>query len=83
MEVLYAHGAKEITLSAAGIGVYPAVFAAFLSRRPVKIKLPEKFVTSAQALQDDFAPIPQSMIPAGILELTDLNEIISHLKIKE
>ena len=83
MEVLHAHGAKEITLSASGIGVYPAVFAAFLSRRPVKIKLPEKFITYAQALQDDFAPIPQSMIPAGILELTDLNEIISHLKIKE
>lgn len=80
IELLYAQGAKEITLSAAGIGVYPEVFAAFLSDRPVKIKLPEKFLTYRESLADDFAPIPQSMIPAGILNLTDLDEIITLLK---
>jgi hypothetical protein len=80
VELLYAQGAKEVTLSASGIGVIPAVFAAFLSEKPVKIKLPEKFTTYREALADDFAPIPQSMIPAGILKLTDLDEIIKFLK---
>ena len=80
VELLYAQGAKEVTLSASGIGVIPAVFAAFLSERPVKIKLPEKITTYREALADDFAPIPQSMIPAGILKLTDLDEIIKLLK---
>ena len=80
VELLYAQGAEEVTLSACGIGVYPAVFAAFLSERPVKLKLPEKFTTYREALADDFAPIPQSMIPAGILKLTDLDEIIKLLK---
>ena len=73
VELLYAQGAKEITLSCSGIGVIPAVFAAFLSEKPVKIKLPEKFTTY-------FAPIPQSMIPPGILKLTDWDEIIKFLK---
>ena len=80
VELLYAQGAKEVTLSASGIVVIPAVFAAFLSERPVKIKLPEKITTYREALADDFAPIPQSMIPAGILKLTDLDEIIKLLK---
>ena len=80
VELLYAQGAKEITLSCSGIGVIPAVFAAFLSEKPVKIKLPEKFTTYREALADDFAPIPQSMIPPGILKLTDLDEIIKFLK---
>lgn len=80
VELLYAQGAKEITLSCSGIGVIPAVFAAFLSEKPVKIKLPEKFTTYREALGDDFAPIPQSMIPAGILQITDLDEIIKFLK---
>ena len=80
VELLWSQGAKEITLSASGIGVYPAVFAAFLSERPVKLKLPEKFIFYREALEEDFAPIPQSMIPAGILNLTDLDEIIHYLK---
>ena len=80
IELLYAEGAEEITLSCSGIGTIPAVFAAFLSRRPVKIKLSGKVMTYRDALADDFAPIPQSMIPYGILKITDLDEIIKYLK---
>ena len=79
IELFYQNGTKDILLTASGIGMIPAVFAAFLSERPVKLELKEKLTTYLEnscALNDT---LPQSMIPEGILSITDLDDIVKRL----
>ncbi len=77
IELLKDHGIGRIRLTASGIGVIPAVLAAFLSDESVTFvppeEIPEGFLANAG---DQAAPIPQSMIPDGILKITDIGEML-------
>ncbi len=78
--LLAAHGNKDITLTAKGIGCYPALLAAFLATRRVKLQLPEDFTTTyAEEALNDYGTCPQSMMIPGILALTDLDKIRAEL----
>ncbi|MBQ7695001.1 MAG: acetylxylan esterase [Lentisphaeria bacterium] len=68
-------GTKEITLTASGIGLVPAVLAALFS--PVKVKTAfttrcRTFFESGLSGTDN---LPQSMAVADILEFTDMDEL--------
>ena len=79
IELFRQNGTKDITLSASGIGMVPAIFAAFLCEHPVKLVLQDKLTTYLEnscAVNDT---LPQSMIPEGILKLTDLDDIMNRL----
>jgi len=69
-------GTKNITLTGKGIGLYVAVFAAFLDPQ-VKLLIPEGEppLSYADGIRRKFDPIPQSMIPYGILKLTDVDQL--------
>ncbi len=79
LELFHQNGTADIRLSAAGIGMIPAIFAAFLSEHPVKLVLKDNLTTYLEnscTVNDTF---PQSMIPEGILALTDLDDIVKRL----
>ena len=81
INLISAHGAEKITLKAFGHSRYPAIFAAFLSDKKVKLELVGGMpVTYEQAFSDPSAPIPQSGVPLGILKIADIDEIVAHLK---
>ena len=68
-------GIEEITLTASGIGMIPAILAAFFS--PVKVKTAfdtrcRTFLESSLSGTDN---IPQSMTPEDILRITDFDEL--------
>ena len=68
-------GTKEITLTASGIGLVPAVLAALFS--PVKVKTAfttrcRTFFESGLSGTDN---LPQSMAVADILKFTDMDEL--------
>jgi len=76
IQLLRAQGTEKITLTGRGIGLYVAVFAAFLDGK-VKLIFPEGEapLSYAEGIRRRFDPIPQSMIPFGILKLTDVDEL--------
>lgn len=74
--LLAAHGNENITLTASGIGCYPALLAAFLGAGQVTLRLPEDFTsTYAQEALSRRGDCPQSMMLPGILTLTDLDKL--------
>ena len=79
IELLWQNGTTDITLTASGIGMVPAIFAAFLSRRPVKLALDEKVPTYLEHCCERKFVLPQSMVPAGILHITDLDDLVNRL----
>ena len=79
IELLYCNGTTDILLSASGIGMIPAIFAAFLSGHPVKLKLFDKVTTYLDNCLSCKALLPQSMVPEGILTITDLDDILNRL----
>lgn len=73
--VLKHTGTDNITLTADGIGMVPAILAAFLSPIPVKTALNSRcrtFLDSALAMTEQ---LPQSMAIFNILKLTDMDEL--------
>ena len=76
INLLHSHGAESITLKAFGNSRYPALFAALLSDKKVKIELAGGLpATYEQAFDDLTSPIPQSCVPYGILKIADIDEI--------
>ncbi|MBQ9501601.1 MAG: acetylxylan esterase, partial [Lentisphaeria bacterium] len=71
--LLKQHGAKKIVLRCSGIGRIPALFAAVIARAGYAPDRPLESCASASL--DKMGPIPQSMLPAGFLELTDFDEL--------
>ena len=82
INLLRENGAKEITLRAAGYGMYPAIFAAVLSAEPVKLVLKDRLITYEEAGKAIVSPIPQSFVPAGILKIADLDELLTFCKVE-
>ena len=71
--LLKQHGAQKITLRCSGIGRIVALFAAVIAKVDYA---PDKALgNAADACLDRLAPIPQSMLPAGFLALTDFDEL--------
>lgn len=83
LNLLREHGAKEITLRAAGYGTYPAIFAAVLSPMPVKLVLEDRLITYEEAGKAILSPIPQSFVPAGILKIADLDELLDYCNLEK
>ena len=79
IELFRQNGTKDILLTASGIGMVPAVFAAFLSDFPVRLQLQEPLPTYLENCCVLNPPIPQSMTPEGILKITDLDDIVKRL----
>jgi len=75
IRLLKAQGVKKITLSGSGIGLVPAVLAAFLTGEKVKTAFPCQAKSWLESSLAPFEQLPQSLIPAGILKLTDLDEL--------
>lgn len=82
IELLFLNGLEELTLTASGIGIIPALFAAFLTDRNVKLELKEEIPTFLGLCRGKNFVIPQSMVPEGILSLTDLDDIAERLRKK-
>jgi hypothetical protein len=81
IDLLLANGAEKVTLRAYGNSRYLAIFAALLTDKKVDVELAGGMPpTYEQAISDPAAPIPQSMVPYGILKFTDIDEICSALK---
>ena len=81
VNLLLANGAEKVTLRAYGNSRYLAIFAALLTNREVDLELAGGLPpTYEQAITDPAAPIPQSMVPYGILKFTDIDEICNALK---
>jgi hypothetical protein len=81
IDLLLANGAEKVTLRAYGNSRYLAIFAALLTDKKVDVELAGGMpLTYEQAISDPAAPIPQSMVPYGILKFTDIDEICSALK---
>jgi hypothetical protein len=80
IELIHQNGTADITLSASGIGMIPAIFAAFLCEHPVKLVLQDKVTTYLENSCTVNDTLPQSMIPEGILKLTDLDDLINRLQ---
>lgn len=76
IELLVSKGAENITLRAAGVSKPVAILAAILSPRPVKLELAGEVISYAQATQQRITPYLQSFIVPGILEVTDLDELL-------
>ena len=77
IKFLSANGVKTITLRSEGLGIIPAIFAAVLSDIPVKLHLEnQKIPTYTSHVLDPKGFIPQSFVPAGILKVTDLDELV-------
>ena len=80
INLLTAHGAKKITLKAFGHSRYLAIFAALLSDKNVSVELAGGLpVTYEEAFKHPNAPIPQSFVPFGILNIADIDEIYTLL----
>lgn len=82
IDLLFANGTRELTLTASGIGIIPALFAAFLTDKNVKITLQEEIPTYLGLCRGKKFVIPQSMVPEGILTLTDLDDLAERLRAK-
>ena len=81
VNLLLANGAEKVTLRAYGNSRYLGIFAALLSDKKVDLELAGGLpVTYENAISDPLAPIPQSMVPYGILKFTDIDEICHALK---
>ena len=81
VNLLLANGAEKVTLRAYGNSRYLAIFAALLTDKKVDLELAGGLPpTYEQAISDPAAPIPQSMVPYGILKFTDIDEICNALK---
>ena len=75
IELLTAHGAKEIKLTCSGIGRIPALFAALLTKRNVKYTPDVPLDSLYNQVLDHEGTLPQSMIPIGLLKNTDFPEL--------
>lgn len=78
-KLLQAYGVKKIDLVARGQGSVPAVLAALLSGAANKVTLIDAPPSFDSMVRKQIIPYPQSMMPTGILQLTDLPEIYEHL----
>ena len=76
IKLLRQAGNQNIILTAAGIGKIPALLVAFLSPGKVKLALPEDSGSYAEQVLKECNDWPQSMHLKGILEITDLPEIL-------
>ncbi len=74
VELLAEHGA-EITVEAHGLGCIPALFAAVLSDKIVKLKLTDCLESFESAAVSDVTTFPLSCIAPGILGLADIPEL--------
>ena len=80
IDLLLANGAEKVTLRAYGNSRYLAIFAALLTNKEVDLELAGGMPpTYEEAISDPLAPIPQSMVPFGILKFTDIDEICKAL----
>ena len=81
INLLFANGAEKVTLKGFGHGRYLAIYAALLSNKNVTVELDGGLpITYEQSFNYPTAPIPQSFIPFGILQLADIDEIYNILK---
>ena len=80
VEILFLNGTEELTLTASGIGIIPALFAAFLTERNVKLEIRESIPTYLGLCRGEALLLPQSMTPEGILHYTDLDDIAERLR---
>ena len=77
--LLESRGIRNLTLTASGIGRYVAIFAAFLAAGKLRLRLETPPPTYAELTRKRFSPLPQSMIPLGILELTDTDDLLTRI----
>lgn len=77
--ILRAKGTRKINLAASGQGCVPAVLAAIIAKHDGKTTLYSPPPSFESMLEKQIIPYPQSMMPTGILEFTDLPEIYSML----
>lgn len=81
VNLLLAHGAEKVTVRAYGNSRYLGIYAALLANKKVDLELVGGLPpTYEQAFADPSSPIPQSMVPYGILKITDIDEICKALK---
>ena len=80
VEILFLNGTKELTVTGSGIGLIPALFAAFLTERDVKLEIREPVPTYLGLCRGENFLLPQSMTPEGILHYTDLDDIAERLR---
>ncbi len=76
IKLLQSKGAKNITLRAAGVSKTVAILAAILSDVPVKLELEGDIMTYENACKERITPYLQSFIVPGILQITDLDELL-------
>ena len=69
-------GIEEVTLSASGIGMIPAVLAAVYSPVKVKTAFPCHCRTMLESSLSSFDNYPQSMTPFDILDITDFDTLL-------
>ena len=63
-----------VELYGSGQGAIVALFAAFIGKVPVKLEnIPPSYMSYVQSGNDQ---LPQAMLPYGILEITDLDEMV-------
>ncbi len=79
-KLLQAYGVKRINLVARGQGSVPAVLAAILSGAASKVTLIDAPPSFDSMVRKQIIPYPQSMMPTGILKITDLPEIYDYLE---
>ena len=71
--LLKGSGIEEITLTASGIGMIPAILAAIYSPQKVKTAFPAHCRTMLESSLSAFDNYPQSMTPHNFLNITDLD----------
>ncbi len=81
-KLLQSFGIKKIDLVARGQGSVPAVMAALISGAASKVTLIDAPPSFDAMVRKQIIPYPQSMMPTGILQFTDLPEIYQHLQVE-
>jgi len=82
IKLLRSKGAETITLRAAGVSKTVAILAVVLCEEPLKLELDTLPQTFEAASRERITPYLQSFIPPGILQLTDLDELLEVQKIR-
>ena len=75
IELLSAYGAKKIKLTSSGIGRIPALFAALLTDKDVQYTPAIPLSDLENQVRDAEGTLPQSMLPIGLLKITDFSEL--------
>jgi hypothetical protein len=80
IELLAANGAKKVRLEGHGLGAIPALFVALLSDKVTELELTDAIESFEAEANNPASLLPLSCIPPGILEVTDIPEILSSLR---